>query len=147
MAQAPQIAFPNGSGFTSALTYKTYAPSIFINGTVANTTAAIQVSINGGPFVSDPTLILRLDNFTVPTPNNYPSGLILNLGVNTIQIRTIDIVGGVSPTSTVTITYVASILNVAAQIPTGILVQRNRNTVNILAAIPATTGVVVHVLP
>jgi hypothetical protein len=147
MAQAPQIAFPNGSGFTSALTYTTNSPSIFINGTVANTTAAIQVSINGGPFVSDPTLILRLDNFTVPNPNNYPSGLILNLGVNTIQIRTIDIVGGVSPTSTVTITYVASILNVAAQIPTGILVQRNRNTVNILAAIPATTGVVVNVIP
>src|SRR5271165_3197109 len=146
MATAPQIAFPNGSGFTTNLVYTTNSPSIFINGTVTNNTAAIQVSVNGGAFVSDPTLILlTLNNFSIPNPNNYPSGLILSLGVNTIQIRTIDIVGGVSPASTVTVTYVASILNVAAQIPTGIIVERNRNTVSILVSVPSSTSVIVNV--
>ena len=137
MASAPQIALRNGTGFTTNLVFTTNEQSIFITGTVDNNTAAIQVSVNGGQFVSDPTLILlTLNNFTIPNPNNYPSGLLLNLGVNTIQIRTVDIVGGLSPVSTVTVTRVADITNSNAIIPSGIKVQRNRNTVNILSAVP-----------
>jgi len=137
MATAPQIALINGTGFTTNLVYTTNMESIFINGTVANNTAAIQVSVNGGAYVADPTLILlTLDNFTIPNPSNYPSGLLLNIGENTINIRTIDIVGGISPVSTVTVTRVASIVNTSALIPTGISVQRNRNTINVLAAVP-----------
>jgi Baseplate J-like protein len=137
MASAPQIALRTGTGFTTNLVFTTNEESIFINGTVDNNTAAIQVSVNGGQFVSDPTLILlTLNAFTIPNPNNYPSGLLLNIGDNTIQIRTVDIVGGLSPLSTVLVTRVATITNLAAQIPTGISVQRNRNTVDVLAAVP-----------
>ena len=138
MATAPQIALPNGTGFVTNLVYTTNSQAIFITGTVGNNTAAIQISVNGGPFVSDPTLILlTLDNFTIPNPSNYPSGLILNVGENTIQIRTIDIVGGVSPVSTVTVTYITNIVAPLTQIPSGILVQQTRNYVNLLVAVPA----------
>lgn len=137
MATAPQIALRNGSGFTTNLVFTTNEQSIFITGTVDNSTAAIQVSINGGPFVSDPTLILlTLNNFTIPNPNNYPSGQLLALGDNTIQIRTVDIVGGLSPVSTALVTRVADVTNASAQIPTGIKAERLRNTVNILASVP-----------
>jgi hypothetical protein len=139
MATAPQIANRTGGGYTTNLVFTTNEESIFVNGTVDNTTAAIQVSVNGGPFVSDPTLILlTLNNFTIPNPNNYPSGLLLEIGVNTLQIRTIDIVGGVSPISTVSVTRVATITSISTQIPTGIKVNRNRNTVDILASVPVT---------
>ncbi len=137
MATAPQIALRDGSGFTTNLVFTTNQSSITITGTVAVNTSIIQVSINGAAFVSDPTLIqFVLQTFTIPNPVSYPSGLNLNLGVNTIQIRAIDIVGGVSPISTVTVTRVSSINQTTAQIPTGIRVVRHTNSVDILAAAP-----------
>lgn len=138
MATAPQIALRDGSGFTTNLVFTTNESAITITGTVDVNTSIIQVSINGGPFVSDPTLIqFLLQTFTIPNPVSYPSGLQLNLGVNTIQIRAIDIVGGVSPTSTVTVTRVSALNLTTAQIPTGIRVIRHINSVDILAAQPA----------
>jgi hypothetical protein len=144
MASAPQIALPTGTGFTTSLTFSTNESAITVTGTVAVNTSVIQVSINGAPFVSDPTLVqFLLQTFTIPNPASYPSGLQLALGVNTIQIRAIDIVGGVSPISTVTVTRVATITSSVTPIPTGIRVIRHVNTVDILAAMPAApaTGV------
>lgn len=138
MATAPQIQLRDGSGFTQNLVFTTNQDSVFIDGEVDVNTADIQVSINGGPFVSDPRLVkFDLPRFTIPNSDNFPSGLVLESGENTILVRTIDIVGGVSGTSTVTITRVrqADILDV--EIPTGIRVRRVRNAVNILAAKPA----------
>lgn len=138
MASAPQIALPTGTGFTTNLTYTTNQSAITITGTVAVNTSIIQVSINGAPFVSDPTLIqFVLQTFTIPNPVSYPGGLNLNLGVNTIQIRAIDIVGGVSPISTVTVTRVSAVNQTIAQIPSGIRVVRHTNSVDVLAAQPA----------
>jgi uncharacterized phage protein gp47/JayE len=137
MATAPQIALPTGIGFTTNLTFTTNESSITITGTVGVNTASIQVSINGAPFVSDPTLIqFVLQTFTIPNPVSYPSGLNLNLGVNTIQIRAIDVVGGVSPISTVTVTRVSAVNQTIAQIPTGIRVVRHTNSVDVLASVP-----------
>lgn len=138
MATAPLINIPNGSGQTTTnLVYTTNQSSITITGTVAVNTSIIQVSVNGGAFVSDPTLIqFVLQTFTIPNPVSYPSGLNLNLGVNTIQIRAVDIVGGVSPISTVTVTRVSAINQTTAQIPTGIQVVRHIDSVDILAAAP-----------
>ena len=105
MATAPQINLISGTGTTTNLVFTTNQEAVFITGTVDNTTAAIQVSVNGGAFITDPTLILLvLNNFTIPDPSNYPSGLLLDIGENVIQVRTIDIVGGVSPVSTATVT-------------------------------------------
>jgi hypothetical protein len=137
MATAPQITLRSGTGYTTNLVFTTNEEAVFVSGTVDNSTAAIQVSVNGGAFVTDPTLILlTLNNFIIPNPSNYPSGLMLDLGENVIKVRTIDIVGGVSPISTVTVTRVVDIVNLLTSIPTGIQVQRNLNTVTIQAAIP-----------
>ena len=141
MASAPQIALRDGSGFTTSLTFTTNEEAITITGVVAVNTAVIQVSINGGPFVSDPSLVsFVLQTFTIPNPAAFPTGLLLELGVNTIQIRTVDIVGAVSPSSTVTVTRVPVVTTVPAQIPTGIRLRRHRNSVDLLAAVPTDTS-------
>ncbi len=137
MATAPLINLPSGTGTSTNVTFTTNESILKITGTVAVNTSLIQVSINGAPFVSDPTLIqFVLQNFTIPNPASYPSGLNLILGVNTIQIRAIDIVGGVSPISTITVTSVSAVNQTSAQIPTGIRVVRHINSVDILAAVP-----------
>jgi hypothetical protein len=152
MASAPQIALRDGTGFTTNLVFTTNQEAVVLTGTVGVDTAAIQVSINGAAFVSDPTLVLLdLLTFTIPNPASYPSGLLLDFGVNTIAIRTIDIVGGVSATSTAVITRVSILSDTGATIPTGVSVRRRRDTVDILAAVPVPTvsflGNVATVIP
>lgn len=136
MATAPQIALRDGSGFTTNLVFTTNEDTVVITGTVDVTTVSLQISVNGAPFVSDPTLVsFNLEAFTVPNLASFPSGLPLNIGVNTILLRTIDIVGGVSATSSATITRVLSISS-SAVTPTGIRVRRHRDSIDILAAKP-----------
>ena len=138
MANAPQILLRDGSGFTTNLVFTTNQESIVIQGTVDVTTSDIQVSVNGAPFVSDPTLVkFDLPNFTVPNQNNFPDGLVLTPGVNVIKIRTIDIIGSVSPAATVTVTLVQQSDTLQADTPSGIRMRRIRGSVNILAALPA----------
>jgi hypothetical protein len=141
MATAPKIALRDGSGFTQTLVLTTNLTFITITGTVDINTVDIQVSINGSSFVSDPTLIdLDGQNFTVPNPASYPDGIPLELGQNVIALRAIDIVGGVSPTSTVTVTRVAQAEGLDALIPTAIRVNRHRDSVDILANVPQGTS-------
>lgn len=139
MATAPQIKLRDGSGFTTTnLVFTTNQDSVFIEGEVDANTADIQVSINGGPFVSNPTLVkFDLPGFMVPNPDNFPSGLMLDLGENTILVRVIDIVGGVSGTSSATVNRVRNADLLDVEIPTGIKVRRLRNAVNLLVAKPA----------
>ena len=137
MATAPQINLLNGSGTTTNLVFTTNQSFIKITGTVAVNTSLIQISVNGGAFVSDPALIqFVLQTFTIPNPASYPSGLPIVMGVNTIQIRAIDIVGGVSPISTVTVTRVSAINTTSVLIPTGIQVVRHISSVDILVSFP-----------
>ena len=137
MAQAPQIALRDGTGFTTNLVFTTNEEAIYITGTVDVNTVSVQISINGGAFVSDPNLVsFILQTFTIPNLSIYPTGLPLEFGVNTILIRTIDIVGGVSATSSVLVTRVSDVDLTGTQIPTGIRVHRHRNFVEILAAKP-----------
>jgi hypothetical protein len=137
MATAPKIALRDGTGFTTNLVFTTNQDTTTIVGTVDVNTSVIQVSINGGAFVSDPTLVsFSLQTFTVPNLASFPTGLLLEVGLNTIQLRTIDIVGGASAISTVAVTRVRSIDNTSAPIPTGIRVHRRRNSVDLLAGKP-----------
>jgi hypothetical protein len=138
MASTPKIQLRDGSGFTSDLVLTTNQDSLFFNGTVDVSTADIQVSVNGGPFLSDPGLVkFDLPAFTVPNPSAFPSGLILDPGVNVILIRTIDIVGGVSAPAKITITKVRSADIQTPRIPTGVRVRRLRDAVDVMAARPA----------
>jgi len=139
MATSPQIKFRDGSGYTQALVYTTNQEAVVIEGKVDVNTATIQVSVNGAPFVSDPTLVtFALPNFKIPNPDNYPEGLALSPGQNVVLIRTIDIVGGVSGTSSVVVTKLRQSDLPQIDIPSGIRVRRRRNSVDILAAIPKT---------
>lgn len=139
MATAPQIKLRDGSGYTQNLVFTTNQEAVLIEGLVDVNTADIQVSINGAPFVSDSTLVkFDLPNFTIPNPTNYPDGLVLEPGVNVILIRTIDIVGGVSGTSSANITKLRLADVPQVDIPTGIRLRRRRDAVDILAAVPKT---------
>ena len=135
MATAPQIQARDGT-FTQNLVLTTNQRFISLTGTTGQSTIDIQVSVNGAPFVSDPALV-RLDGteFAIPNPSAYPEGLTLLLGVNTIRIRAIDLIGGVSPVSVAEVTRVSTADGSAdVLIPTGIRLKRRRGSVDILAA-------------
>lgn len=138
MATAPLFANRDGSGtFVQNLVFTTNQPQVTFTGTIGVDTASVQVSINGGAFVSDPNFVeINLGTFTIPNPAVFPGGLTLVFGVNTIQVRAIDIIGGVSAPSTATVTLVQSVDTVGTQIPSGVRVERVRNAVNIFIAIP-----------
>jgi len=137
MATAPQIALRDGSGYTTNLVFTTNQEAIVIEGTVDVPTVSIQISVNGAPFVSDPDLVsFVLQGFTIPNLSVYPTGLPIEFGVNTILIRTVDIVGSVSAPSSVVVTRVAEPDTQETQTPTGIRVHRNRDTIDILVAKP-----------
>lgn len=137
MATAPQILLRDGSGYTTNLTFTTNQEAIVIRGKVDNSTADIQVSINGAAYVSDSTLVnFVTPNFTIPNLSSYPDGLTLSPGVNTILIRTIDIVGGVSVPSTVSVTLISQADVLQVETPSGIRLRRLRNSVKVLAALP-----------
>jgi hypothetical protein len=136
MAATPQIALRDGSGFASTIVFTTNQELVTIVGTIATNIIALQVSVNGSPYSSDPSLVfLDFTNFTVPTLSAMPDGLPLDVGVNTILIRAVDILGGVSPPATVSVTRILSADNTQLT-PTGIKVERNRNSVNILVYNP-----------
>ena len=137
MAIAPKFDSRDGVGNTQNLNFTTNQETVVLTGTIGVDTASVQVSVNGGSFVSDPNLVkIDLGTFIVPNPAVYPSGMLLNIGVNTIQIRAIDIIGGVSGSSVASITRVQAIDSTGTQIPSGIRVHRLRNAVDILVALP-----------
>ena len=138
MAIAPQFSLNDGSGKTSqTITFTTNQTTIALSGVIDVKTVDVQVSINGAAFVSDPTLVLLGDmTFTVPNPSSYPNGLVLTPGVNSIQVRAIDLAGGVSAPAVASITQIPNVVSAIGYIPTGIQVQRNRDYVAILIAAP-----------
>ncbi len=137
MATAPQIQLRDGSGYTQRLVFSTNEEAIIIEGTIGVDTADVQVAINDGAFASDPDLVRIVgQTFMIPNLSVYPTGLLLEFGVTTIRIRAIDIVGGISATSSVEVTRVEKADEFGTQIPTGIRVLRNRNSVDILMAVP-----------
>lgn len=135
MTTAPQINLRDGSGSTQQIVFTTNQAYVVLEGTVDTNAVDIQISVNGQPFASDPTLV-ELDgvNFTIPNPSSYPDGLPLQLGTNSILIRSIDIVGSVSPTASAEIFRVATVEGEGTLIPSGVRVRRRRNTVTVLVA-------------
>ncbi len=134
MATAPLINFPDGSGTTINLVVTTNLFALTFSGSVDPTVVDVQINVNGAGFVSDPTLVsLTLPTFTIPNPASIPGGLQLNLGSNTIALRAIDINGGVSPISTISVLVVSDVnlLQVLAP-PTGISLLRHASSVDII---------------
>jgi hypothetical protein len=133
MAATPQIALRDGSGFATQLAFTTNQEFVTITGTIATNIIALQVSVNGSTYSADPTLVfLDLTDFTVPNLTSMPDGLPLEVGLNTILIRAVDIVGGVSPPATVLVTRIQQIDQIAPLIPTGIKLHRKRDSIDLL---------------
>ncbi len=134
MATAPAINYPDGSGTTISLVITTNLFGLSFSGTVDSSTVDVQININGSGFVSDPTLVqIILPNFTIPNPASYPAGLQLGLGINTIQLRAIDLSGSVSPISTIQVTVVSDVdLQQVMVPPTGVMLRRRAATVDIV---------------
>lgn len=137
MAATPQIALRDGTGFATTVTFTTNQEFVTITGTVQPNIIALQVSVNGAPYSSDATLIfLDLTDFTIPNPTSMPDGLPLDVGVNTILVRAVDIIGGVSPPATITVTRILQSDQISLLIPTGIRIHRARDTITLLVSIP-----------
>jgi len=137
MATAPQVYSRDGVTLVTNLTYTTNETAVTITGVVTVQTVDIQVSVNGGNFVSDPALILfDLTAFTFPNPASYPTGFVLQPGTNTFQFRTIDILGAVSPPATVTVLSIAASFINNVTVPSGIRLRRRRDAIDLLIAKP-----------
>jgi len=145
MTTAPQINYRDGSGSAQDIVFSTNLGYITLTGTMDTNIVDLQVALDGGTFVSDPTLVyLDGTTWTFPNPSSYPDGYPLSIGLNTIQVRGIDLVGSLSPTATAQVTRVEEVVQ-AVDIPSGIKLRRRRNSVDVMAARPvvatnATTG-------
>jgi hypothetical protein len=137
MASTPQIKLRDGTGYSTTLSFTTNQESTTISGTVGLDTASVQISVDGGAWTSSPSFILYTqDTILVPNPSAYPQGFQLNLGLNSIRLRSIDTSGGVSPIATVEIVRVHNVTTIVNQIPTGVRVHRLRDSIAVLAAKP-----------
>lgn len=120
-------------GSTTELQVSTTRPFQVLEGSVSTDTVDIQISIGGGAFRSDPALIsFEVDRFRIPNAQVFPEGLSLNYGTNTIQIRTVDLLGNVSQPSTASLNLLRpSEISLVSAPPSGLRVRRHFNRVNI----------------
>lgn len=133
MATAPLLKYFDNSGSTTNLLVTTNVPYIYLNGLVDQTTVDVQINLNGTGFVSDPTLVgINLPNFTVPNLYSHPGGLPLENGVNTIELRAVDLSGNLSPTTTATINFMPDIdIGTVYGPPTGVTIERYHNRIEL----------------
>ena len=140
MAKTPQINYPDGSGTTVSLTITTNSNGLAFSGVIDNSTVDVQVNVNGNGFISDPTLIEILPGqFRYPNPSSYPNGIDFDYGASNIQLRAVDLSGGVSPASNINITVI-NITGNNMQQPTGVVIQRRANSVDIMWSNLTTTN-------
>jgi ribosomal protein S9 len=134
VATTPQINSPDGSGQTELLEMTSNLRQHFFSGTVDLNTVDIQVSVNGGGFVTDPSLIdFNLPDFTFPNVATYPNGYTFRPGETTIDIRAIDILGAPSQPARIVLKYVTrNDLRTFISAPTGLSVKRHFDSVEII---------------
>ncbi len=134
MATTPQINIPDGSGQTELLELTTNVRNHFFTGTVDENTVDVQVSVNGGGFVSDPGLVdFNLPDFTVPNAATFPNGFTLAPGETVIEIRAIDILGQASPPARIVVKFVTrNDLRSFVSAPTGLKTKRHIDKVDII---------------
>jgi hypothetical protein len=135
MATAPKFLARDGSGYVQEISFSSSLENLSLEGLVDVSSVDIQVSINDTPYVSDPSLVsVDQTKFIVPNPEYHPDGLVLELGANTISVRVVDIVGGISAPAVALIDRVQRSSDTLEYIPTGLRVRRRRDNVDILVA-------------
>lgn len=133
MLVALKVLGPDGV-LADAVVFSTTAPNRFFTGTINIDTADLEVSIRGGAFSTDPSLIsFSASGWIVPNPTSYPDGLQLFAGENEIAVRSIPLSG--PPTSPVTATVLLLDASTAESTlpPTAITVERLDDSVNVSA--------------
>src|SRR5690606_31786155 len=101
MATTPRFQGPDRV-LRETFIFTTQRENRFFTGVIGEDTIDMQVSIRGTPFVSDPDLItFEGTSFTVPNPAVFPDGLDLDAGLNTIEVRSVDVNGSISASALV----------------------------------------------
>lgn len=134
MVATPKVIGPDGTA-RETLIFSTTISSRFFQGTMAPDTVDMQISIRGGPFTSDPDLIVfEGTTFSFPNPNAFPEGLELAAGVNVVQVRSVSFAGAVSAPARVEVTLVQEAdIGLIGTPPTNISVEQLQNEVEIRA--------------
>ncbi len=136
------INSPN-SGVLSPHSFTTNKESISISGAVPAGTALVQVSINSSGWTSYGMVYYDDPNFVIPDPSYLQSGIPLQSGLNTLEIRTTDGLGKVKFSTTLNIHRVnPSNLGVILSPPTGFKIRRHRDSVDLLVSKSPESGVI-----
>lgn len=133
MATTPRLNYPDGSGTTTSLTMTSNVSGLFFTGTIDANTVDIQIDMNGAGFVSDPALVeLSAGTFRIPNVSSHPDGLSLEYGSNTVRLRAVDVGGGVSSPSTISVEITTDAdLGIIPQAPTGVSILRKAKSVDL----------------
>ena len=119
------ILAPDGV-LRDTVVFSTNATARFVTGTLPEGTADVLVSIRGGAYTSDPSLVsFTGTDFIVPNPASYPNGLDLFSGENTIGVQAVPLVGTVGAAAVATIFLLSEDPSVGSfPPPTAITIER-----------------------
>jgi len=126
-----KVLGPDGT-YGTAVAFSTTTTSRFFTGTINTDTADLEVSIRGGGFTTDPSMVsFSAAGWIVPNPTSYPNGLDLFSGVNTIEVRSVPLSGPPSAPVIATVYLLASSVVQSIETPTAITVERLDAAVNL----------------
>lgn len=127
-----QIQAPDGT-LAEEVVFTTTSTNRFFTGTINTDTADLEVSIRGAAFSSDPSLVsFSASGWIVPNPTSYPQGLELFAGENTIEVRSVPLVGPPSAPVKATVQLLSAAVS-DANPPTSITIERLDDTVRVSA--------------
>jgi len=143
MTLTPQILGPDGV-LRETFVFTTTIPERIFTGTVDETTVDMQISVRGGPFTSNPDLVVfEGTSFTVPNPAVFPDGLDLQAGSNDILLRAVSFSGAVSNSAVVQANLVQeSDVVLAVDPPSNIKVERFNAEVEITVEKPDNDNII-----
>lgn len=126
-----KILGPDGN-YSNEVVFSTTSTARFFTGTINTDTADLEVSIRGGGFTSDPSLVsFSASGWIVPNPTSYPNGLELFSGENTVEVRSIPLSGTPSAPVKATIFLLASSTVQTVDAPTSVTVERLDSSVRV----------------
>jgi len=138
----PTILGPDGVYHTEVF-FTTTSSERFFEGEVSPIAVEMQVSIDGGGYTSDPSLVFFADGkWVVPNPTYNPTGLALSNGVNDIRVRAILPSGSTTPTAHAEVTVVSSNTDTLVEAPTNIYLSQNNDSVTIYSEPSVTSSFV-----
>lgn len=131
--KTPLFLTQQGSLKTSNLNYVSTLRDHFLRGEIDPETIDIHVNINEQGFSSSPSLVLfDQGSFQIPNPNVYPEGLRLGFGINTIQVKAIDLLGNASPEAFASINVLRpEDVTIPVTAPSGLSVLRRRDSIEL----------------